>query len=210
MAIQLKRKTFAKYLGLLIDNKLTFKNHIDYVLTKLKKGNAILARLRYFVPRDNVRSVYFAHIESHLNYGSLVWGGAAGYHIDKIVRAQKKSIKIMNFVKAREHIDAPFKNNKILPFDRLRALSMSKFIWKLKNDIIPFLLPLLGRNQVVKSDRDNLKYLVPFRNTRIARSSVFYSGFIEWNKIPQKLKKSTSVSALSGNCKEHLLSKLSQ
>ena len=41
-------------------------------------------------------------------------------------------------------------------------------------------------------------------------SSVFYSGFIEWNKIPQKLKKSSSVSALSGNCKEHLLSKLSQ
>ena len=139
-----------------------------------------------------------------------MWGGAANYHIDKIVRAQKKSIKIMNFVKAREHIDAPFKNNKILPFGRLRALSMNKFIWKLKNDITPFLLPLLCQNRVVESDRDNLKYLIPFRNTRIARSSVFYSGFIEWNKIPQKLKKSASVSAFSRNCKDHLLNKLTQ
>ncbi len=201
-------KTYAKYLGLLIDNKLTFKNHIDYVHTKLKKGNAILARLRYFVPKENVRNVYYAHIESHLNYGSLVWGSAANYHVEKIVRSQKKSIKIMNFVKAREHIDLPFKNNKILPFDQLRALSMCKFIWKMKNNITPFLDFLLQQNQVVKSERDDLKYLVPFKNTRNARLSLFYAGFLVWNKIPQNIQKSASVTAFSRNCKEFLLSKL--
>ncbi len=204
----IEEKTYAKYLGLLIDNKLTFEKHIDHVLTKMKKGNGILAKLRYFVPEDSLRNVYFAHIQSHLNYGSLVWGSAARYHINKIIQSQKKSIKIMNFVRAREHIEAPFKTNKILPFDKLRALNMIKFIWKIRNNFTPFVKGLLEQNQVVESDRNNMKYLIPFRNTLKARSSIFFAGIIEWNKLPSKLKESTSTPSLNSNCKIHFIGKL--
>ena len=114
----------------------------------------------------------------------------------------------MNFVKARDHIVLPFKNNKILPFDRLRALSMCKFIWKIYKEITPFASSLLGQNQVVASDRDNTKYLVPYKNTLYARTSIFYSGILDWNRIPLEIKKSNSLSTFSGKCKEFLLDKL--
>ena len=123
---------------------------------------------------------------------------------------RKKSIKIMNFVKTRDHIDRPFKNNKILPFDQLRALNMNKFIWKLKNNITPFLEFLFKQNQVVECERDNLKYLVPFRNSRNARLSLFYSGVLSWNKTPQKIQKSVSVAVFSRDCKDYLVSRLKQ
>ena len=204
----IEEKQSAKYLGLYFDNKLTFKPHIDHVLTKLKKGNGIIAKLRHFVPSEKVRSVYFAHIESHLNYGSIIWGGAAKFHTNKIITSQKKGIKIMNFIKARDHIELPFKNNKILPFDRLRALSMCKFIWKIYKEITPFASSLLGQNQVVASDRDNTKYLVPYKNTLYARTSIFYSGILDWNRIPSEIKKSNSLSTFSGKCKDFFLDKL--
>ena len=201
-------KESAKYLGLYFDNKLTFGCHVDHVLAKLKKGNAILAKLRHFVPKNNVRNVYFAHIESHLNYGAVVWGSTASYHIDKITSAQKKSIKIMNFIKRRDHYDSPFKTNKILPFDRLRSLSMCKFVWKIKNNVIPIGIELLARSQVVTSERDNNKFLVPYKNTLYARRSLFYAGVLEWNKIPTKVKQCGVISAFSLNCKEFIFSKL--
>ena len=204
----IEEKEFAKYLGLYFDNKLTFKPQIDHVLTKLKKGNGILAKLRHFVPNEKVRSVYFAHIESHLNYGSIIWGGAAKYHLDKIILAQKKGIKIMNFIKTRDHIELPFKNNKVLPVDRLRALSMCKFIWKIYQGITPFASSLLDQNQVVVNERDNTKYLVPYKNTLHARTSIFYSGILNWNKIPTDIKNSASLPNFTSKCKEFFLDKL--
>ena len=47
----IEEKEFAKYLGLYFDNKMTFGKHTEHVITKLKKGNFILAKLRYFVPK---------------------------------------------------------------------------------------------------------------------------------------------------------------
>ena len=201
-------KESAKYLGLYFDNKLTFKRHVDHLLAKLKKGNAILAKLRYFVPKEGIRSVYFAHIQSHLNYGSVTWGSASKYHIDKIVSLQKKSIKIMNFIKKRDHYESPFKKNNILPFGSLRSLSMSKIIWQLRNKIVSFAHNILEQNGVLSSDRDNTKYLVPFRNTLYARRSLFYAGILSWNKLPTKTKECSFISSFKGKCKEFLLNKL--
>ena len=205
--VAIEEKESAKYLGLYFDNKMTFREHVNHIVTKLKKGNGILVKLRYFVPKDVIRSVYFAHIESHLNYGSLTWGTTAKYNIDKITSLQKKAIKIINFVKVREHIDQPFKTNNILPFDRLRALAMTKFIWKTANNLIDC-KHLLEQNQITESERDNQKYLIPYRNTLIAKNSVFYSGIIEWNKVPDNIKSSTSLQSFNKSCKEHMVGKL--
>ena len=93
----------AKYLGMYFDNKLNFSEHIKHIKTKLNKGNAILAKLRHFVPEETVKNVYHAHIESHLLYGLTTWGSAPKSYINDIISKQKKSIKIMKFVKKREH-----------------------------------------------------------------------------------------------------------
>ena len=204
----INEKESAKYLGLYFDNKLTFRHHVDHVLAKLRKGNAILAKLRHFVPKNNVKNVYFAHIESHLNYGSIVWGSAAKYHIDKLISTQKKSIKIMNFIKKRDHYASPFKNNKILPFDQLRSLSMCKYIWRIKNGLFPIGNRLLAQNQVVASERDTNKFLVPFKNTLYARRSLFYAGILAWNKVPSKIKESGLIKSFGMKCKEYMINKL--
>ena len=71
-----------------------------------------------------------------MNYGALVWGSAADYHLENITKMQKRAIKIIKFIKAREHVDSIFKNNHILPFKALRNFCMCKFFWKFKNRLI--------------------------------------------------------------------------
>ena len=57
---KLQEKKSTKYLGLLIDKHLTWKHHIHHVNLKISKGIGLLAKLRHFVPRNTLRTLYYA------------------------------------------------------------------------------------------------------------------------------------------------------
>ena len=62
-----------KYLGVKIDQHLTWQHHINDLSVKLNRANALLFKIRKFVDDKILRSIYFAIFESNLNYCSLVW-----------------------------------------------------------------------------------------------------------------------------------------
>ena len=62
-----------KYLGVKIDEHLTWKPQIDGISTKLNKANAILSKVRHFVDQKTLKAIYHAIFESHLYSSSLVW-----------------------------------------------------------------------------------------------------------------------------------------
>ena len=54
----LEQKTFVKYLGILIDNNLSWKYHIDYISSKVSKGIGMIASLRHIVPFATLLNIY--------------------------------------------------------------------------------------------------------------------------------------------------------
>ena len=81
-----------KYLGVKIDEHLTWKPHIDGISAKLNKANAMLSKIRHFVDQKTLKAIYHAIFESHLHYSSLVW--AQNFNSTKRpFILQKKSIK---------------------------------------------------------------------------------------------------------------------
>ena len=62
-----------KYLGVKIDEHLTWKPHIDGISTKRSKGNAMLSKIRDFVDQKALKAIYYTIFESNLYYYSLVW-----------------------------------------------------------------------------------------------------------------------------------------
>ena len=65
-------KNYIKYLGVLIDNNLNWKQHIKQINIKISKGIGILAKMRYFVPLEVLRNLYNAFISPHINYAITV------------------------------------------------------------------------------------------------------------------------------------------
>ena len=63
---------YVKYLVVFIDEKLNWKIHVNEISTKLIKGNAMLSKLRHFVKKYILLSVYYAIFHSHLAYLCLV------------------------------------------------------------------------------------------------------------------------------------------
>ena len=74
-----------RYLGILIDSNLSWKFHIDYVCQKVSETIGIIAKLRQFVPRHVLLTLYRSLTLPYISYGICAWGHAAETHLHKLL-----------------------------------------------------------------------------------------------------------------------------
>ena len=63
-----------KFLGVWIDNKMTWNKHVSTLIVKLKQNMQLLKLSNKFLNKDTKKLIYYAHIYSHITYGILIWG----------------------------------------------------------------------------------------------------------------------------------------
>ena len=89
-----------KFLGIIIDSKLTFKHHFEIVLSKLSSVSGIIFINRDYIPRKDLRMLYLSLGWSYLTYGIVVWGNSSITFGNKI-QAISESNNEVNFWKFR-------------------------------------------------------------------------------------------------------------
>ena len=73
---KLEQKQLTKYLEVLIDKHLTWKQYIHYVNLKISKDIRLFAKLQHFIPKNTLRTLYYAFIQPHVDYCLINWGCA--------------------------------------------------------------------------------------------------------------------------------------
>ena len=96
----------AKYLGIYLDEHLTWNFQLIQIKTKLSRSCGLLAKLRYHVKTKLLRTVYFAIFDSVLRYAVQVWGQHRNQTIKEIEKLQEKAIRMMS-VKGRNNPTNP-------------------------------------------------------------------------------------------------------
>ena len=71
----IERKDCCKFLGIMIDDKLTWSQHIDYIHSKLSRSLYAINRSRYLVPPKYLKTLYDSLVHQYLSYGIALWGG---------------------------------------------------------------------------------------------------------------------------------------
>ena len=64
-----------RILGIIVDNKLRWDTHTNTLCKTLSKHVFLLSKLKYIVDTDTLKLFFNAHIKSHIDYASVVWGG---------------------------------------------------------------------------------------------------------------------------------------
>ena len=82
-----------RFLGVIIDNRLSWSRHINQLSTKISRNSGILYRLKGIVPHSVIKLLYNSFIQSHLNYCSTVWGLGSKNSLNKLFISQKKAIR---------------------------------------------------------------------------------------------------------------------
>ena len=84
-----------KFLGVIIDEKLNWNEHITGLVQKLACCTGVLNRIKENVPSHLHKDLYHTLFESHLTYGITVWGGVSYNRLLPLFRAQKKCIRTL-------------------------------------------------------------------------------------------------------------------
>ena len=101
-----------KYLGINIDENLNWKQQISDIAIKLNKANGILSKLRHFIDRKTLKSIYHAIFEPHLYYSSLVWAKNSN-SVKRIFVFRKKSLRTIYFLNHNAHTSPLFRDLNI-------------------------------------------------------------------------------------------------
>ena len=92
---EIKLVTHTKFLGVTIDDKLTWDKHITDLKRKLYYSISTLSRIRHFIPDQLHKDLYYTLFESHLSYCISAWGSVSQTKLGQIHKVQKKAIRIL-------------------------------------------------------------------------------------------------------------------
>ena len=121
-------------LGIIIDDTLCWKPHIQMIINKIRKTQVVLAKLKYFLPTETLLTIYYSLIMPHLLYGILLWGTQGRY----ITKMQKRTARTIAKTKYNSHTSPIFKTLNILKFEDLLKIQEWKFYHKLVNKQLPY------------------------------------------------------------------------
>ena len=124
------------FLGLTLDANLTWKKHVNKIANKCSKTTGVLNKLKHILPLDIKTLLYNSLILSHINYCITVWG----YKGSRIVRIQKKAVRIITLNRYNSHTEPLFKTLQILKIDDRLKLQELKFFYKSRHGNEPVYL----------------------------------------------------------------------
>ena len=113
--VSLERKEFVKYLGIFIDQNLTWKHHIDHAALKISRYVGLLSKLRHHVPTHTLMTIYRSLIPPHLTYGLLAWGQVYKTHLEKLLKLQKRARRFIYFSDFKQDAVPLFIEAGVLP-----------------------------------------------------------------------------------------------
>ena len=72
--IQISNIEYSKFLGLMINNRLSWQSHIDLMITKLNTATYVIRSLKQLLNLETLKKAYFSFAHSILSYGIIFWG----------------------------------------------------------------------------------------------------------------------------------------
>jgi len=180
---------YCKFLGIVIDNRMSFRYHVNNMCKKLSCVVGIARKISKFIPKPLIRSLYFSLFYPHLVYGITVWGSASHTLLKRIETIQKRIVKLLPFNAC------PFLENNILPFYNLYKffvlLRMYKIIHDHDNYFSSFVDSLLPDHKYNTRAALNNIFNLPLFRTSKSQTSFLYRGVQYWNALPGDFKRIT-------------------
>ena len=96
---KISRVSQEKFLGVLIDDKLTFNAHRQAIAKKIANNCGVLFRARHILSKISLNTLYYSFIQSHMIYCSSVWGLGSKNSLSSIFVSQKRAVRTMTFTK---------------------------------------------------------------------------------------------------------------
>jgi len=185
-SVMLQRVNNVKYLGVMLDESITWSDQMSYLSKKLSRCAGIFSKLRYYVNKEVLIKIYHSLFNSHLQYAILCWGSANLTHLNKLQVLQNRAIRNISKAPRFFRLDNIYLNYRILKVKDLYNLEVCKFMHKHHNKSLPNCFNSffsISQQRATRSS-SNLNYNTPFYRSNKGQRSIKFYGPKIWNSIP--------------------------
>ncbi|PNF20902.1 hypothetical protein B7P43_G11183 [Cryptotermes secundus] len=172
--------TEVKFLGIIVESTCTWKAHISQLIPKLCKACYSMRVIKPIMPTETLKMIYYCYFHSLLTYGIIFWGNTS-FSV-QIFRIQKRIIRIMSGLRARDSCRQAFRDWGILPLQSQYIFSLLIFVVNNKG-LFHTSTQIHGLNT-----RRGLDLYCPQTNLTVHQKGPYCYGIKLFNCLPLKIK----------------------
>jgi len=180
------RVSHTKFLGIIIDEKLNWKLHINYVSGKVSRCIGMIIKSRKVLNKESLITLYYSFIYPFLIYCNHIWGSTYLSHLNKLEILQKKIVRIISGVQPRCPRAPLFYDLGFLKVHEINKYLILKFMYKYHSSSLPDVFssyfPYVASIHDYATRQSNCLY-IPSVRTNLGKMSIKYRGPILWNEL---------------------------
>jgi exonuclease III len=189
--INIERSSHVKYLGIVVDEKLNWRQHIEELEKNLVKTVKSFRLIRNYLPNRVKLKIYYAYIHSKIKYGISLYGTAGKTLLNKIQVLQNRAIKTLfnldHFTPTRYLLQ----NYNLLSVKDLYKFTVAHFVHQQRTQSLPLVFRdffQINTTNVGRETRQSNLLRIPKMNTEQAKHSIKYTGTKIWNELTKIAK----------------------
>ena len=208
--ISISRVFSTKFLGIVIDHKLSWLDHISSISKVISRNSGVISKLRHFLPASSLALLYNTLILPYLNYCNIVWARASNSKLQSLFVSQKRVIRICTSSHPREHTAPLFAQLRTLTLADINKLHTGIFMYKYSRNLLPCTFSSFFssvRDTHTYSTKSSSNLFIPFTSTSYSINTLRFYGPRLWNSIDLHIRSLPSVGQFKSSYKRVLLSK---
>ena len=203
---EIKYNNCIKFLGIHIDENLSWNLHITKIKEKIISYIGIISKLRHYLPLKYLKSIYFSFIYSHLQYLASVWATACDSHLNQLKVLQNKAIKFMFKLPYLEPTINLYTPRNLLDIANLYKYKICCYIFCVIHKTRHSNIKFINNNSIHyhNTRQINNLYLINVKSN-YGKKSVYFKGIQTYNSLPEELKSTTNINKFKIKLKQFLL-----
>ena len=192
-----KQTAFQKYVGLILDSQLSFEEHLKTIFSKVNKTIGLIRKLRIFLPRPSLMTLYKSFIRPHLDYGDIIYDQPFNNSFQNKIESIQYNARLATTGAVRgTSKEGLYKELGLESFQHRRWYRKLCYLYKMVVNKSPNhlfkVVPASNTNYNIRNTNDiPLMYIKHnfFENT------FFPSTIIEWNRLDPAIRNSKSFNS---------------
>ena len=206
---EISRSDSVKYLGLTLDEHLTFNQHVQNVCNSIKRYFKIFYNIRRYLHIKQAEVLYYSMIYSRIKYGIAVYGHTSKSNLNRIQTLQNQLMKVLTSREYRFPTNALHTEHKILKVADIFLQEKLSFVHNFMNNKLPSMFDnyYIKFSQIhnITTRNSNFNFIVPIFKSRFGSYALKIDGATVWNELDNSIKQITNVKTFRSKVKEKLL-----
>ena len=186
-----------KYLGVVIDEDLNWKEHVQQMCNELKGMFSMFYYIRRYLSVEHVKTIYYTLIYSKIKYGLAVYGAANSGVINSIQTLQNQLLKVLREKPYRYCTNILHNELELIKVEDLYKQEILIFTHSFQNKNLPSIFDHYFTNFAsihnINTRYRNTCFIIPRVSSNLGATQIMFQGAVLWNNLDNKLKGITKL-----------------